>query len=211
MKRTRLRPTYNRYCDEEQQNTMAGIALKDQVWQTQLHSRQIIINEDINDSLIEKAVLQIFNINDYDTEQEEVVKDYVRYPIMVYLNSGGGLLDEAFSLISAIESSQTPVFTCALGRCWSAAFFILLSGHQKFCQKYSSLMYHQGSAGINDTFGRVIEYAKYWESCQEMVENYVAKNTKIKKKKLQEIFMHKTDWYVTPKEALELGIVTEII
>jgi ATP-dependent Clp protease protease subunit len=223
--RKRLIPKYPRLnsdegCEHESGPGMPGMAFKEQVWQSQLQHRQIILNEDVTDSIIEKAVIQIFNINDFDDDNEQNLAQFeiaeeklqeLRAPITIYINTTGGFMDEAFSLISAIESSKTPVYTCVLGKAWSAGFLIGLAGHQRFCQKYSSLMYHQGSAGINDTFGKMIEYAKYWESCQEMVEKYVAKRTKIKKKKLEEIFIHKKDWFVTPKEAVELGIVDSII
>jgi ATP-dependent protease ClpP protease subunit len=43
------------------------------------------------------------------------------------------------------------------------------------------------------------------------VEDYVAGQTKVKRKKLKEIFNSKSDWYITPKDAKDLGIVDEII
>lgn len=198
-------------CEEQQ---MSG-SLKDQIWQSQLGNREIIINEEIGDSIIEKAVMQVFNINAFDDESEvmspAVQLPYERPPIKIYLNSHGGALDEAFSLISAIESSKTPVITIALGKAWSAAFLILLSGHVRLAQKYSSLMLHQGSAGIVDTFGKMLEYAKYWESCQKKIDELILGKTKINKKQLDQNFTHKQDWYLDSQEALKLGIIDEII
>lgn len=198
-------------CEEcDQQQDLMGSNLKDRVWNAYLGEKKILINCDIDDSLIEKAVMQIFSFNQYDKAQLPANPSYVPEPIFVFLNSGGGLLDEAFSLISAIEASRTPVVTVALGKCASAAFLILLSGHARFGQQFTQYMYHQGSAGIGGEFSRMIEYAKHWEFCQGVVEDYVIKKTKIKRKKLNEIFHGKQDWYLGTKEAMELGIIDGI-
>ncbi len=196
---------------EESEQEVQFSTLKDQIWQFELNQRRIVINEEIGLSLIEKAVLQIYNINQYDTEQEQCLKDYVREPIIVYINTNGGLMDEAFSLISAIESSVTPVITIALGKAWSAGFLILIAGHHRCSQKYSNLMLHQGSAGVQGEFKRMIEYTDYYQKCHDMMAEYIMKRTKIKKKKIDEIFHGKTDFYITADEALALGVIDEIV
>jgi ATP-dependent Clp protease protease subunit len=195
-------------CDE---TTAQGESLRERIWANQLSQKQILISGPIDDLLIEKAVVHMFNFNHIDDQNEASIVGYEREPIYVLINSPGGNMDEAFSLIAAIEGSKTAVVTIALGKAMSAGFLILLAGHHRMCQKYTTLMYHQGSAGIIDSFGKMIEYAKHWEGCQDMVEEYVARQTKIKKKKLKEIFNSKTDWYIKPEDAKDLGIVHEFL
>lgn len=198
-------------CDSEDDAVIYSSTIQDQVWQTQLQNRQIIINGLIDDSLIEKAVIQIFNINDFDSIQENEYKEYTRYPISVMINSAGGNGDEALSLVSAILSSVTPVNTVALGKAWSAGFLILLAGHNRYCQKFSSMMLHQGSAGIMDTFSKMVEYIEYWKSYQKSIDEYILSRTKITKKQIEQNFCQKQDWYITASEAVALGIVDDII
>lgn len=198
-------------CDDGSSSPTGG-NLYDRIWEAHLQKKEIIINEPITEALIEKAVIQIFNINEADDEAEASMKNYERHPIKIFINTPGGLMDEAMSLVSAIESSRTPVATLALGKAWSAGFLILLAGHLRMCQKYTSLMYHQGSAGINTAeFKTHAEYTKYWMSCQSKVEDYVKRKTKVPKKKLDQVFNGKEDWYISPEEALELKIVDRII
>lgn len=196
-------------CEEDQQGNI-GSNLKERVWNAYLAEKKIILNGDIDDTLIEKAVMQIFSYNHYDANMIQNQVGYQPEPIYVFINSSGGLLDEAFSLISAIEASTTPVVTVALGKAYSAGFLILLAGHARFAQARSSLMYHQGSAGVVGEFNKMIEYAKHWESCQSDVEEYVIKKTKIKKKQLKQIFDNKTDFYMNATTALELGCIEGI-
>lgn len=200
-----------RSCDEcgmDNFGTVSTQGFKDSIWASQLQTREIIINGEIKDDLIERAVIQVFNINQYDDENRIPIEE--RQPIIIYLNSAGGLMDEAFSLISAIEGSRTPIITIALGKAYSAAFLILLAGHKRYAQKYTTLMYHQGSSGAMGEINRMIEYVRHWENCQEIVENFVISKTKIKSKQLREVFQNKKDWYMTVIEASELGIIDGI-
>ena len=68
-------------CDEEeeagQEINVANFRLS--IWAQQLENfREIVINEDITDVLIEKAILQVMNINRYDDQMEAQVVDYER-------------------------------------------------------------------------------------------------------------------------------------
>lgn len=200
----------HRGCDECENGMMpdGGQMLREKVWGQQLQGKQILITGDIKEDLIEKAVIQIFNFNNMDAENRLSIQE--RQPIVCYINTNGGSLDEAFSFVSAVEASETPVITVALGKAYSAGFLMLLAGHKRYAQKYSTLMYHQGSTGGIGEINRMMEYVKHWESCQSLVEDYVLSKTKIKKKKLDQIFSQKLDWYLKPQEAMQLGIIDGI-
>lgn len=196
--------------DDEQEQQIMGQSLKDRIWAAYLQEKKIILNGEIKEDLIEKAVMQIFTYNEYDAHMLQTKVGYQPEPIKIFINSNGGLLDESFSLISAIEASNTPVVTIGLGKVYSGAFLILLSGHARFAQTFCSFMHHQSSSGVGGEFSRMIEYAKHWEKCQSIVDEYVIKKTKIKRKKLNEIFHGKQDWFLGSQEALELGIIDAI-
>lgn len=174
-------------------------------------TRSILINKIIDEDLIETAVLQIFRWNAED-DAKEVYKDFNReeFPITIYINTDGGLLNETLSLVSAIESSKTPVYTFGLGKVCSGGFLILIAGHYRVCQKYSQIMYHQLSAGsigkVNDMSERIGEFNKR----QKMMDDFVLSKSKIPKLKLKEINDKKIDWYLSPQECLKFGVVDQI-
>jgi ATP-dependent Clp protease, protease subunit len=182
-------------------------SLPERTWEGLLPHKKILINGIIDESLIEKAVIQIFLMNGYDKAMKDENPSYQAEPIIVYINSSGGALDEAFSLVSAIEASDTPVVTVALGKAYSAGFLILLAGHARYAQSRSTLMYHQGSAGIGGEFSKIIEYAEHWRKCQNIVDEYVMKKTKIKKKQLESIYNNRTDSYMSADTAISLGVI----
>jgi ATP-dependent Clp protease protease subunit len=190
-----------------------GSSLIDRIWETQLDLKQILINEDVGKSLIEKAVIQIFNINMVDDAEEKNNPNYVRAPIKVLINSDGGMVDEAFSLVSAIESSVTTVHTVALGKAYSAGLLILLAGHERYCQKYTMMMLHQMKAGGLDQaeVATILEYSEVWKIQQDIIESWIASKTRITPKKLRDNFSKKHNWYFGAEEALKLGVVHSII
>lgn len=200
------------YDNENTSSTLVG--LRDKIWEQQLSAKQILISGVIGEDIIEKAVIQIYNFNMIDSQQEsEAPKgvEYERQPITVLINSPGGLIAESFSLISAILSSITPVHTVVLGHADSAAFNILLAGHHRMAQRFSSMMYHQGSGGISDQFAKIHDYSDYVRKLQHKIDMFVLERTKIKEKKLKEVFLTQHNWYITPEEALLLGVIHEII
>ena len=185
--------------------------LTDKVWEQQLAAKQILISGPINEDLIEKAVMQIFNFNLIDAQTEAESRSYERQPILVFLNSPGGHIDEAFSLISAMLSSETPVHTIALGKAHSAAFMILLAGQKRFAQRFSTMMFHQGAGGVVDNFAQIQDYSNYILKIQDKVENFVIERTKIKEKKLKEVFVRQHNWYMDAEEALSLGVIHGVL
>lgn len=171
-------------------------------------TRSILINKIIDEDLIETAVLQIFRWNAED-DAKEVYKDFNReeFPITIYINTDGGLLNETLSLVSAIETSKTPIITFGLGKIQSGGFLILMSGHNRYIQRYSQVMYHQLSAGVfgkaNDMNERIDEIKKR----QKIMDGLVLSKTKIPPEKLKEANDKKTDLYFSPDECLKYGVV----
>ncbi len=105
------------------------------------------------------------------------------------------------------KERHTIVTGCAM----SCGFLILLAGHKRFAHKMSTPLYHQVSTGF---FGKVQDMEEKLEEAkrlQTQIEDYTKSRTKIGKKKLREILENKKDWYMSADEALELGVVDEIL
>ena len=200
-------------CDEEvaegQEINVANFKLS--IWAQQLENfREIVINEDITDNLLEKATLQLFNINRYDDAMEAQVVGYEREPIKILISTAGGDLHAALSLCAAIEMSKTPVHTVALGQACSAGFLILICGHVRYAQQYSRLMYHTGSSGYIGVITDILEHGDYLESLNDMIHGIVLNHTDITEEQLDDVFMRKADWYLPIGEALDLGVIDGI-
>lgn len=177
--------------------------------------RQIYFTKQVDQSSIAELTRQIIEINDDDRHLEKLYRvydlEYKPKPIKVYIDSYGGAVYQCFGLLSVIERSQTPVHTIVTGCAMSCGFLILLAGHKRFAHKMSTPLYHQVSTGF---FGKVQDMEEKLEEAkrlQTQIEDYTKSRTKIGKKKLREILENKKDWYMSADEALELGVVDEIL
>jgi ATP-dependent Clp protease protease subunit len=177
--------------------------------------RQIYFTKQVDQSSIAELTRQIIEINEDDRHLEKLYKvydlEYKPKPINVYIDSYGGAVYQCFGLLSVIERSKTPVHTIVTGCAMSCGFLILLAGHKRFAHKMSTPLYHQVSTGF---FGKVQDMEEKLEEAkrlQTQIEDYTKSKTKIAKKKLREILENKKDWYMTADEALELGVVDEIL
>lgn len=166
--------------------------------------RRIYINYDIDDSLFE-ITKQIMEYNRQDKEKpiEEIA------PIIIYIQSYGGDLYQAYTLISTILASRVPVYTVNMGVAMSAGFLILLAGHKRYAMKYSTAMLHTGSGGASGTFEQMEEQQKNYKKLIDTMRDYILERTKIDVKLFNR--NKSKDWYLTDKEQVELGVVNEIV
>lgn len=198
--------------DEEEEGMLMGRSpLSERIWLHQLETfREIHVNKDIDDTMVEMVVIQIMNINRYDDAGEKAMKDFERVPIKIFFNTNGGDIYSCLAVCSAIEMSKTPVHCIALGKAMSAGFLMLVCGAKRYAQQYSILMHHTGSTWTGGTFTDIIEEAEVLARLNAKIHDILLRHTNIPEERLDEVFKCKQNWYVEIDEALELGIIDGI-
>lgn len=146
---------------------------------------------------------------DYKEESEK--KNYIRKPIRIYINSDGGNVYDMWALVDIIEKSKTPIYTYCTGYAMSAAFIIFLAGHKRFATKHATFLYHQISFWRSGKYQDLIEEKDELDYLQSEVEKYVIEHTNFLQQDLEKIRLMKQDIYLHANEALEFGIVNEIL
>ena len=68
-----------------------------------------------------------------------------RKPIKVYISTYGGDVVTLWTLIQAIQTSKTPVWTINFSYAYSAGAELLVAGHKRFALKGTQTMFHRGS------------------------------------------------------------------
>lgn len=133
-----------------------------------------------------------------------------RKPIKIIIFSEGGSMDVEESIVSFIRLSKTPVYGIAVGMVASAASLIYLSCHKKFATDNAYFLLHKGSCrGLSGNYNEMEAFmADYQKQVQKMVTFYV-ENTKYTEEEVNKNI--NTDWYVRFPEALEKGLVDEMI
>jgi ATP-dependent Clp protease protease subunit len=171
----------------------------------QLQDRKIILNGQIDDNVVERIIIQILKFNEQD---KDIPKDR-RKPIILYLNSYGGVVDIGLVLANVIEKSETPIHIIVLGNAASMAAIILMAGHKRMAYPFSNILIHDGSMFVGGSTSKVKDTMKYQDEKEEQVKEFILKYTKISEDKYKE--KYQSEWWMTSQQALEYGVIDEII
>lgn len=93
--------------------------------------------------------------------------------VQILFNSGGGRLDSAVAIISAIFSSQATVVGIVVGDCYSAASMIALACHELYVDEFGTFMVHSASYGVGGVHRDIAERASFEESRLNKIYNVV--------------------------------------
>ena len=155
---------------------------------------------------VDEACLDIIrNILRWNQEDKDIMpKD--RKPIRLFFFSPGGDLEVNNALIDTITLSKTPVWGINVGRCYSAAAFIFLACHERYCLASSQFLLHQGSGAFSGTYQEILPQVMAYQEQIEKLAEFVAERSTYD---MDEIAANITsDWYITADEGLEHGIYT---
>ena len=171
-----------------------------------IESRRVYINCDINEIILDTAVYHILRYNRLD--KDIPIED--RKPIILYINTPGGVVTDGYALIDTIRNSKTPVYTVNLGTCYSMGFLIFIAGKKRYSMPSATFLCHDGFAGAIDSMNKLRDRVEFetGEMC-EYTKKYVLEQTKIDSETYDS--NERREWYFYPDVAKELGVVTHII
>ena len=187
------------------------VNLNDDIKLVDMTARTIYLNTGISSESVTDAVIAIININAYDDEQEAKLKDYVRQPIKLVVDSYGGSVFDGLGLINKITSSRTPVHGYCYSKGMSMGFLIFISCAKRFIHEHAYLMFHQLSGGHYGTNQDLVESAEQTNELNNTLMKITRKRTNITKEQIKEKNERKQDWYITGKKAIKLGAADELI
>lgn len=171
-----------------------------------LDERRLYINDDIDDSIITDIGYHILRYNRLD----KGVKPEERKPITLYINTNGGSLYSANSLISLIQNSITPVHTVNLGVCFSAGFLLFIAGKKRYALDNSVFLLHEGQNGDFNATGKYFDKASFEKNViEKKVKDYVLERTAITSKMYERNY--RAEWYMSAEKAMELNICDYIV
>ena len=170
-----------------------------------LENRIYWLNDEINNYTFD-LVQYIIRWNREDKD----IPVHKRKPIRIIIDCVGGHLSVSETLSNIIKMSKTPVYGIALGYVASGATVIYLSCHKKYALPNSVFVLHKGScSGVSGTYDEIVAFARDYEKQMEMLINFYISHTKYTEQEIEENIQ--TDWYIRTEEALEKGIVDELV
>lgn len=174
--------------------------------------RSIVLSNDIDNESVEEIIQFIIDVNAYDEDFENQIKDYERKPIKLIINSYGGSMYDGFALIGVIENSVTPICTYCYGSAMSMALPIFVSGHVRFMSKYATLMYHEAlTTHIDMKFSLIKDDMDECSRLLKQYDEYLLSHSAVTQKQLDEVKKARRDWFMDADTALKLELADHII
>jgi len=140
-------------------------------------------------------------------------------PINLYINSPGGSVSAGLAIYDTLQYITPEITTICLGQAASMGSLLLAGGSpgKRFCLPHSSVMLHQPSGGYHGTAADIAIHAKEILRVREQLNKIYERHLTPKKDggrklTLTEIEgMMERDYFLSADEALELGVVDEIL
>lgn len=132
-------------------------------------------------------------------------------PIEFYLSTCGGSCYDGLSLYDVIEASHTPVEIICTGKIMSMGVIIALGAKVRKAHKNTTFMIHQVNGLSFGTLRDMQDTVAEATRINEMLFHIIQSKTHITEAQLHDVLESKKDWYLTSQEALQLGILTDII
>lgn len=167
------------------------------------NNRIVFLHGDVTEQVIASVIAQLLHLATLSTK-----------PIHLVLSTYGGSVDEMFSLYDTIKFLPAPVHTVALGKVMSAGVLLLASGTKgkRLIGASSRIMMHPISGGAMGNIFEVENQTKEMRALQDRMVTMLAKETNMKRPYIERFVMgRKVDHYLTPDEAIKLGIADKII
>ena len=176
-----------------------------------LEYRTIYLSEEVGDDIIFKIDYFIDRI----LRQDEIDEVENPEPIKLVINSYGGSIYDGLGLISKIEylqeqkgyefHSEIPAYSMSMGSAISQVC------KYRTARRYATILYHTPLAGamgsLSDMQTTLDEVHRLWVIMKKISTNH----TKMTDEFLESMFETNKDFYMTPEQALEYGIIDEIL
>jgi len=166
-----------------------------------LRDRIVFLGRPVDEEIANLIVGQLLYL-----EAEDPDKD-----IALYVNSPGGEVYAGLAIYDAMQHVRPDVSTICFGMGMSAAAMITAAGApgKRFALPNAKLMIHQGSAGFRGAPTDVSIAAREVESTTRQMADIIARHSGREPEQVLDDIDR--DRFMTPAEAVEYGLVDEVL
>lgn len=131
--------------------------------------------------------------------------------IALYINSPGGLISAGLAIYDTMQFIACPVATCCMGQAASMAAVLLAAGSpgRRFSLPHSRIMIHQPHGGYAGQASDIQIHAQEITRLKGLLTDILAEHSRMGREELEP--MLDRDTFLSPQEALDLGIIDNII
>ena len=169
-----------------------------------LKDRIIFLGEDVNSTTASLVIAQMLFLESEDPDKE----------IYFYINSPGGSVTDGLAIVDTMNYIKCPVSTFCLGLAASFGAVLLANGEKgkRFAMPNSEILIHQpliAGGGISGQTTDIKIHAEQMIKTRERLTKILADRTG---KPIEQVMKDtERDNYMTAEEALEYGLIDEIL
>jgi ATP-dependent Clp protease protease subunit len=165
-----------------------------------LRDRIIFLGDQIEDHMANLIIAQLLFLEAEDPERD----------ISLYINSPGGVVTAGLAIYDTMQYLRAPVSTICIGMAASQAAVLLSAGAKgkRYALPNSRIMIHQGSGGFRGNTPDIFIQVKELESLINLNHEIMAKHTGQTVERI--IKDTERDYFMSPEEAKEYGIIDEV-
>ncbi len=166
-----------------------------------LKERIVMLFTPISDPVANTIIAQLLYLDREDPDKD----------ISMYIQSPGGIISSGLAIYDTMQLIRAPVSTICVGMTASMATVLLCAGvkGKRYALPNSTIHMHQAAGGVQGQAADIEIAAREILRMQEIIRGILAKHTGQPLEKLA----HDTDrdFYLNPQQAVEYGIVDEIL
>lgn len=166
-----------------------------------LKDRIIFIGTDIDDQVANVVVAQLLFLQMEDHKK----------PASIYINSPGGVISSGLAIYDTMQLMEFEISTYCIGQAASMAAILLCAGAQgkRFALPNSRMMLHQPIGAVTGSQSDIAIQAKEVARTKNQMAGIISQHTKKSKEEILKI--SDRDFYMSAEEALEVGLIDEIV
>jgi ATP-dependent Clp protease protease subunit len=166
-----------------------------------LKDRIVFLGSEVNDDISNLVTAQFLFLESEDPEKE----------ISFYINSPGGSITAGMAIYDTMQFIKPPVSTLCLGQAASMAALLLAAGQKgrRYALPHSRIMIHQPLGGAQGQATDIDIQAREILRLREEINNIFVTHTGQSLRKIEKDT--ERDMYLSPGQAVEYGLIDEVI
>ena len=166
-----------------------------------LENRIVFMIGEISYRLATEIIMKLLYLDNQKPGQE----------ISLYINSPGGSVDDTMAIYDTMCFISSPIATYCIGRAQSGAAIILAAGTKgkRHALPHAKVMLHQPWGGVSGQAADIKIQAEEIGKAKKMINEILARHTGLSVEKIAE--ESERDKYMTAAEALEYGLIDEVL
>lgn len=173
-----------------------------------LDKRILVLNSEIDESVLENYILYILKWNRQD--KEACIPVDKRKVITIYINSPGGSNLDGSNFINVIQTSKTKIRGVCFGLAASMSYLIFLSCHERIAFSDSIFLQHDGQTSISSSSSKVKQTIEFFDNMDKRTKDFVLRRTNMTEEFYDSIYDQEF-WFYANDKGRELGVVDKII